>query len=116
MIVRITPVFLYWIALDVKGAVPLTKVDVWPVKIGISLPTCIRAGRLSVAKTLGEASAFTRLSVAKALIKARIALPRPAMPLIPAGNPVPRFAIMFERVLEEGCIGFTTAPWAGNVL
>jgi hypothetical protein len=98
MMVTIVPVFRYWtVVLDANPVVvPETippvpveiGVDTEPVGIGSSLPICIRAGRLSVASTLGEERIFARESVCRAVINAWTALVRPAMPLIPVPNAV----------------------------
>src|SRR4051794_28352930 len=53
-----------------------------PVGIGSSEPTWIRAGRLSVASTLGEEIILTRESVAKARISAWTVL-SPTMAVAP---------------------------------
>src|SRR5947208_13894126 len=83
MMVTILPVLRYWIDVLEDGFEAPTRATSWPVGIGSSLPTWIRAGRLSVASTLGEERILIRESVANALIKARTLLLRPMIPLIP---------------------------------
>src|SRR2546422_3649055 len=91
--VTILPVFRYWtVVLDANDVVvPNTAdpvdigVDTEPVGIGSSVPTWMRAGRLSVASTVGEERTLTRESAIRALMKTRRSLV-PMMPLIPLPN------------------------------
>src|SRR3990167_780050 len=86
MIVKILPVLRYWIVLLWLVLVPVVAVCIVPVGIGSSLPTCILAGRLSVARTVGEERTLTRESLISALMKARTTLLLPITPLRPAPN------------------------------
>jgi hypothetical protein len=89
IMVRILPVFRYWMV--VLEVTPVLTGDVTvPVAMGSSDPTWILAGWLSVASMVGEERTLIRESALRALIKARIELPVPIIALHPPGKAVGR--------------------------
>jgi len=74
--------------MDVLDATLPTWAVVVPVAIGSSVPTWMRAGRLSDARIEGDERTLNRESACKAFTNAAMSLP-PKTPLIPPPNTLP---------------------------